>query len=125
MNSAGGFHRRLMFYADFFDRCFPGGINRFDLGEQTAGAAGRDAGTIAAFTLAAISSGERPAVRSATMDAKILPTSSADRGARCVICRGLASPSKGSSLLTPFGRPLMAFWKFVHALPALSPVSVA
>ena len=59
------------------------------------------------------------------MAAKILPTSSAVCGARCAICNGLANPPKGSSLVTPFGKFWIAFWKFGNALEAESDVRVA
>jgi hypothetical protein len=66
----------------------PGGNNLFEPGLQIAGAIGLEAGSSAVRTLAVICSGWRPAARSVMIVARILPTSSAERGDTCVICVG-------------------------------------
>ena len=111
--SADGLCRRLICFQAVlrFDDLL-GGSRRFDFGEQTGGAAALAAGTMAARMLAAMCSASWPAERSAIIEASTRPTSSAERGATCDICRGFANPLNGSSLVMlaePLGRALMAF----------------
>jgi hypothetical protein len=70
---------------------------------------GRYTGSIAVRTFSAICSVVRPAAKSADIEAKIRPTSSAVRDDTCTICRGCANPLNGSSLVTPFGKFWIAF----------------